>query len=485
MHRDIAIVGAGFAGLCIAIRLKRAGIHAFTIYERSDTIGGTWRENTYPGAGCDVQSHVYSFSFEPYPDWSSMFGKQPEIQAYLEHCTDKYDIRSHIRFGVSVETAMFDADTGMWTLSLGTGETRRVHVLVSAAGALNRPRLPDIAGRSTFRGRAFHSAAWDHGCSLDDQRVAVIGTGASAIQLIPQIAKRARSVHVFQRTAAWVLPKRDRSIGAGEKRLYRAIPAVQQLFRRALYLSLEARAALFVSYPGLMKYVQLLAARYINAAVSDPVLRDKLMPDYRLGCKRILLANDYYPTLQQPHVEVITTPIARIADAGVVTVDDPERIREVDVIVYCTGFEAAEDVAPFPIRGLDGRWLHDVWRSAAQAYLGCTVAGFPNLYFMLGPNTGLGHNSMVFMAESHANYVLSCIQRLANQRLTYMDVRREVQDRYNQYLQTRLSRTVWSTGCTSWYHTADGFNTTLWPGYTLGFRVRTLRMRPRDYRSVK
>lgn len=479
----IAIIGTGFAGLGMGIRLKRAGIDNFTIFEMASGVGGTWRDNTYPGAACDVQSHLYSFSFEPNPDWSSMFGKQAEILAYLERCADKYDLRRHIQFDTAVDGAVFDEDAGEWTLQLSTGLTHRAHVVVSGTGGLSRPQLPSIRGLDEFRGTMFHSARWDHDCDLEGKTVAVIGTGASAIQIVPQVAKRAKQLCMFQRTPAYVMPKPDRPISERERNVFRTMPIVQKLARLRLYVSLELRAIAFVGYPKLMEPLGKLARKYIARAVPEPELQQKLIPDYTFGCKRILIANDFYPALRQDHVDVITDSIESIDATGIVTADGTH--RPVDVIILCTGFKAAEDIVPFPVRGVGGRELQTAWREGAEAYLGTTIAGFPNLGLLVGPNTGLGHSSMVFMIESQINYMMSMIRTLRRKRLRYVDVKDGVQAKFNRSLQSRMAGTVWQSGCNSWYQTSDGKNTTLWPGFTVEFRARTLRMRTRDYELVK
>lgn len=479
----VAIIGTGFAGLGMAIKLKQQGIHSFTVYEQADGVGGTWRDNTYPGAACDVQSHLYSFSFEPNPSWSSMYGKQAEILAYLERTTDRYGVRPHIRFNTRVQSARFDEASATWILELDDGTTARADVVVSATGGLSRPKYPDIEGIDAFEGQMFHSARWNHDCDLDGKRVAVIGTGASAIQIVPQLAKRVSRLHVFQRSAAWVMPKDDHAISEREQRAYALLPLLQKLHRYKLYWQLELRAAAFVMWPQVLERFQKQAEAYIARQVRDPELRAKLIPDYTLGCKRILLANDYYPALQKDNVEVITEGIERITPTGVTTGDGAH--FEADVIVLCTGFQASEDVAPFPVTGLNGRDLSTEWRAGAEAYLGTAVSGFPNLFMLVGPNTGLGHSSMVFMIESQIAYVMSALRTLEAAGADYMDVRPDVQSRFNERLQDKLGKTVWASGCTSWYQTSDGKNTTLWPGFTVEFRARTRRVRAADYRLCR
>jgi len=482
VDQDVVIIGTGFAGLGMAIRMKNAGMESFTVFEYAGSVGGTWRDNTYPGAACDIQSHLYSFSFEPNPNWSSMYGKQEEILAYLEYCTDKYGIEPHIRFNCGVKGAEFDEPSGVWTLQLSDGSTTTARTVISGTGGLSRPSVPSIEGIDDFKGEMFHSARWDHDCDLRGKRVAVIGSGASAIQIIPNIVDRVSELHAYQRTAAWVMPKGDRPISEREQNLYERLPITQRLFRTALYWSLEVRALMFVKYPKLMERIQPMAEKHLEKRVPDPELRAKLTPDYTLGCKRILLANDYYPALQRDNVDLISSGIERITERGILGKDGVE--REVDVIVLCTGFKAADDVAPFPVKGVGGIDLGESWREGAEAYLGTTVAGFPNMFMLVGPNTGLGHNSMVFMIESQVNYVMSALRTLRKRKLRYMDVRPDVQSRFNQNLQTRMEGTIWMSGCTSWYQADNGKVTTLWPGFTAEYRARTMRVNPRNYNFV-
>ncbi len=477
----IAIVGAGFAGLAMGIRLKQAGLDDFVLYERREGLGGTWYDNHYPGAACDVQSHLYSFSFEPKPDWSRSFAPQKEILAYLEHCADKYGLRPHLRLGTAVTGATFDEGAGRWTIrTSGGGEASHRHV-VFCTGGLSRPAFPDLPGLSSFDGKVMHSAQWDDGYPLEGKAVAVIGTGASAIQIVPSIAPRAGRLHVFQRTPPWIVPKPDGEIPRGLRAWYARVPLLQRLVRYALYWQKELLALGFTRFPGLLRLAELVARRHLARSVADPELRRKLTPHYRLGCKRVLPTNDWYPALQRPHVELVTDAIAGIRGNAVVTRDGRE--RPVDVLILATGFQAAEAVAPFEIRGRGGLELTERWRDGPEAYLGTTVAGFPNAFFIVGPNTGLGHSSMILMIESQVQYILSALQAARDRGLAILDVRPEAQASYNRRLQQRLSRTVWNTGgCVSWYLTRSGRNTTLWPGFTFEFRYRTRQFDAASYR---
>jgi cation diffusion facilitator CzcD-associated flavoprotein CzcO len=477
---SIVIIGTGFAGLCMGIRFKQVGLDSFTILERAQAVGGTWRDNTYPGAACDVPSHLYSFSFEPNPRWTRQFAPQAEILDYLHHCTDKYGLGPHLRFNSPVSSARFDESAGEWVLTVGDGEELRADIVVSGCGGLSRPSLPQLPGLADFQGKVFHSARWDHGHDLSDKTVAVIGTGASAIQIVPEIAPRVRKLHLFQRTPPWILPKDDRAIGERERKLYEALPSAQWLHRQLIYWRLESRAPLFTRAPSILKLAERLALRFLEQSIPDPTLRAKLTPDYVFGCKRVLLSNDFYPALNRPNVELVTDGIREVTREGLVTREGTA--RPVDTIILATGFQAAEAASPFPIRGRGGLQLEEAWRASAEAYLGTSVAGLPNLFFLAGPNTGLGHSSMVFMLESQVQYVLDCIQTLQREGLGFLEVRKDVQERFNQRLHERLARTVWNVGgCASWYRTSNGKNTTLWPGSTLGFRWRTRRLALADY----
>ena len=475
----VLIVGSGFAGLGMAIRLKQAGIDDFVLLEQANGIGGTWRDNHYPGAACDVQSHLYSFSFEPWPEWSREFAPQKEILAYLEHCADKYGIRPHIRFGARVTRAHWDEDAGMWEVETNDGAKIRAPVLVPGCGPLSRPVMPDIPGLESFQGKTFHSARWDDSFPIEGKSVAVIGTGASAIQIVPEIAPRAGKLFVYQRTAPWVMPKPDGEIPAWKRAAFRRVPAAQQLARQRIYWTRELMALGFVVEPKIMKLAERYSRGFLRKSVADPELRDKLTPRYTMGCKRVLPTNDYLPALQRPNVELVTAPIAEIRAHSIATKDGVD--RPVDAIVLATGFEAAEQVAPFEIRGRDGRELNEVWTDGAEAYLGTSVAGFPNLFMLIGPNTGLGHTSMIIMIEAQIAYVLDAVKRMRARGLESVEVRPDVQAVYNLEMQRRLANTVWASGCMSWYLTRTGKNTTLWPGFTFEFRLRTRRFDADSY----
>lgn len=475
----IAIVGSGFAGIGMAIRLKQAGIHDFTIYEQADRVGGTWRDNRYPGAACDIESHLYSFSFEPNPKWSRMFAPQAEILAYLEHCVEKYGLGSHLRLSTAVVGATFDETNGVWDVKTNDGRAQKARVLIAGCGGLSKPQLPEIPGIGSFQGETFHSARWNDQARLSGKTVAVIGTGASAIQIVPSIAPVVGRLLVFQRTAPWILPKRDRELRALEQAVFARLPLAQRMARASQYLRHELFAVGFVKKPKLMELLGRLGELYLKKSVRDPVMREKLKPSYTLGCKRILLSNDYYPAIQRENVELVTEPIAAIRAEGIEL--QSGETRRVDTVIYATGFQAAEAVAPFDIRGRGGIDLNEAWKAGPEAYLGTTIAGFPNFFLIVGPNVGLGHSSMVYMIESQIAYIKSAIQTMREENIKFVDVRRAEQDRYNEQLQARFPSTVWSSGCVSWYQTRNGKNTTLWPGFTFEYRLKTRKFDPTPY----
>ncbi len=476
---EVAIVGTGFSGLAMAILLKRAGVNSFLLLEKAGEVGGTWRENSYPGAACDIPSHLYSFSFEPNPAWSHMFAPQAEILAYLKHCVRKYELLPHIRFHAEVSGAVFDKARGGWTVEVKDGPPVRARALVLGNGALHEPRYPDIPGQERFEGTAFHSALWRHDYDFTDKTVAVIGTGASAAQFVPRIAPHVRRLHLFQRTPPWIIPRRDRPLGVWRS-LFERMPLLSWLYRAALYWKFEAYVLAFLRLSWPTQILEWMARRHLAASVADSRLRALLTPDYRVGCKRVLLSDDYYPALQRPNVELITEPIESIGPWGVRTRDGVE--REVDAIVYGTGFNATGYLTRLRLVGLQGRELNETWRGRPNTLLGITVSGFPNLYLLMGPNTALGHNSMIFMIEAQARYVLQCIQALRTQGLCWLDVRPEVQESFNVQVQQQLRDTVWQAGgCSSWYQTGEGYHSVLWPGFTFDYWLRTRRLHLGDY----
>ncbi len=470
----VAIIGTGFAGLGMAIRLKEAGYDDFIIFEKASDVGGCWRDNTYPGAACDVPSHLYSFSFEPNTEWSRRYATQPEIFAYLRATADKYGLRPHIRFNTEVVSASFDEVLATWHIELSDGTTHDAAVFVSATGQLNRPAYPRLPGMESFKGEMFHSARWNHEYDLTGKRVAVIGTGASAIQFVPQIAPKVAELKLFQRNAAHVIPKPDYAYAPWAQRAFKWIPGLQRLSRWATYWMTEPRALAFTKYPQLMAPFEARFRRNLRRNVGDVALREKLTPEDPIGCKRILISNDFYGALVRPNVEVNSTGINEIREAGIVTADG--QLHEVDAIIFGTGFQATQMLAPMRITGRHGVELRDAWREGAEAYLGISVTNFPNLFMLYGPNTNLGHTSLVVMLEAQIQYITQAVSRLAQGDVAWLDVRAEIQDTFNAALQDRIQNSVWSQGCTSWYKTDSGKNTANWPGSTITYKRRTRRL---------
>ncbi len=477
---EVIIVGSGFAGLGMAIRLKEMGISDFVVLERADEVGGTWRDNTYPGAACDVPSHLYSFSFAPNPDWSSSFSPQGEIQDYLRRTADDFGVRPHLRFGTEVRHARWDEGRQRWHVETSTGSLE-AQFLVSATGALSEPSLPALPGLETFSGTTFHSARWRHDHDLAGERVAVIGTGASAIQFVPQIQPRVGHLSVFQRTPPWIIPRWDRRFTRPERWLFRHVPVVQRLARTGIYWSREAYVFGFAFDPRLMKAAELVARAHLRRQVPDPELRARLTPDYTIGCKRILISNDYLPALTRPNVDLVTSGIAEVRERSIVTADGDE--RPVDTIIFGTGFHVTDMPVASRLVGRGGVLLADHWRDGAHAHRGTTTGGFPNLFMLVGPNTGLGHSSQVFMIESQIDYVADALGHAAARGAATVGVRPDAEAAWNERVQADMEGTVWTSGqCASWYLDASGRNTTLWPSFTFRFRRETRRFDPAAYR---
>lgn len=479
---DVAILGTGFSGLGMAIALKKAGRSSFQIFEKAHDVGGTWRDNHYPGCACDVPSHLYSFSFEPNPNWSRMYSPQPEILGYLKRCADKYDLYPSISFNAEVTRAVFDEAHNFWRIETKDGQRITARALVSGMGGLSRPAYPDIKGLKDFSGAVFHSADWNHDYDLTGKTVAVIGTGASAIQFVPQIAPEVKQLHLFQRTPPWIVPKLDRPIRPWEHKLFHAFPILQYLMRGAIYCRMESGVLGFTVNPKLMKKVEQIARDHLTDQVPDEELRKILTPTYLPGCKRILISNDYYPALGRDNVNVVTAEISEIRGTVVVTKDGAE--RPVDAIILGTGFKAMDVLTPTEIIGREGRSLAQEWGDFPKAHLGITVSGYPNLFFLMGPNTGLGHNSMVYMIESQIHYVMDALAHMDKRQVPALDVLPKAQAEFNEEIQARIGKTVWQTGCKSWYQRDDGRNPSVWPSFTFSYRRRTRRIDPLDYEEV-
>ncbi|MFF4212479.1 flavin-containing monooxygenase [Streptomyces sp. NPDC001796] len=479
-HVRVAVIGSGFGGLGAAVRLRREGITDFLVLERADAVGGAWRDNTYPGCACDVPSHLYSFSFAPHPDWPRTFSGQEHIRAYLEHVADVFGLRPHLRFRSEVKLMTWDAAKLRWEIETSSGSLT-ADVVVSATGPLSDPKIPDIPGLDSFPGAVFHSARWDHDQDLRGKRVAMVGTGASAIQIVPAIQPDVAKLVLFQRTPPWVLPRVDRAITGPERALHRALPATARLRRGLLWGIRELQIQAFTKHPNELGLVERLAKANMARAVKDPALRARLTPDYRIGCKRILLSSDYYPALAQPNVDVVTSGLAEVRGSTVVAADGTE--AEVDVIVFGTGFHVTDMPIAERVVGADGRTLAESWRGGMQALRGASAAGFPNWMTIIGPNTGLGNSSMILVIESQLNYMADFLRqlRVLGGRVA-LDARPGAVAAWNDKVQERMKRTVWNTGgCTSWYLDADGRNTTVWPGTTTEFRAATRRVNLAEY----
>ncbi len=474
----ILIIGGGFSGLGMAIRLRRQGISDFVILERAPAAGGTWRDNSYPGCACDVQSALYSFSFAPNPDWSRTYSPQAEIWAYLRKCAAEYDIDRHFVFSQEVTGARWDEAARRWTVTTAT-DTWCATILVMASGALSDPVTPSIPGLETFAGTMFHSAQWRHDIELAGKRVAVIGTGASAIQFVPQIQPRVAHLDLFQRTPPWIMPRRDTAVPEWRKALYRAFPAAQRLVRAALYTQRELLHFPF-RHRRAARLVEWIARRHMQAQISDPALREKLTPHYQIGCKRILVSDDYFPAVRQPNVTLVTEAIASVAPSGVVTSDGV--MHAADVIILGTGFRPTDPpLAPF-IVGRAGTSLATAWHGSPAAYMGTTVPGFPNLFMLLGPNTGLGHSSVMLMAEAQMAHVSAVLALMDSQSAGEAEPTADALTRYVAWLDARLASTTWNAGgCHSWYLDRTGRNATLWPDGVGKFTRTVSRVVAVDY----
>ena len=479
---EVVIIGNGFSGIGAAIKLKEAGIEDFVVFDKADSVAGTWRENTYPGCACDVPSHMYSFSFEQNPDWSEMYAPQQEIRDYLERVTDKYAVRPHLRLGFRAVSAEWDDAAGLWHC-VGEGpdgkEELTARFLISGIGGLHVPAKPHLHGLEGFEGAAFHSAEWDHSADLKGKRVAVIGTGASAIQFVPEIADDVEQLDLYQRTAPWVLPKLDRHIPKFERRIYRRFPFLQRAYRRVLYWYLELVIYRAITNERFGKIFERAGLKNLERQVKNPVKRKKLTPHYELGCKRILMSNSYYRALDKPNADVVTEPIAEVGPRSIITADGVT--READVIIYGTGFDTQALASSVEITGTEGETLAEFWqREGIQAHRGTMISGFPNLFFLLGPNTALGHNSVVFMIECQIRLVVQAIEE-ARRRDASVSPAKSAQDSYNSKTQADLGDAVWSRGCKSWYLDAQGRNITLWPGETFRFYESTRKLDPAEY----
>jgi cation diffusion facilitator CzcD-associated flavoprotein CzcO len=475
---DIAIIGAGFGGLGAAIRLRQAGWRDLVVLEAGDDVGGTWRDNSYPGCACDVPSHLYSFSFAPNPMWSNTYSGQPEIWDYLRSCVDRFGIRPHLRLGAMVDELTWNDDERRWHIETSTGRWS-ARVVISATGPLSDPAIPDLPGLANFTGTVFHSARWRHDQDLSGRRVAIVGTGASAIQFIPEIAPQVEHLTLFQRTPAWVIPRRARPIRPGERRVFRRVPLAQRTIRTAVFWAREWFAVGFLR-PRMMRPAQRIAAKHLADQVPNLALRAKLTPNYTMGCKRVLISNDYYPALGRENVDVVTAGIQEIGPRGVISTDGVE--HDADTIIFGTGFHVTDVPIAKHVHGRNGRLLADAWRDTMTAYLGTTVAGFPNLFLLLGPNTGLGHNSVVLMIEAQLTQVVKALDHLKRSGNDTIEPTERAQREFVARVDAKMRPTVWMQGgCRSWYLDSGGRNSTLWPGFVPSFRRLLGRFRPEAY----
>ncbi|MEJ2122982.1 MAG: NAD(P)/FAD-dependent oxidoreductase [Alphaproteobacteria bacterium] len=470
----IAIIGAGAAGLCMAMRLKTAGFTSFVLYEAADRLGGTWRANTYPGAACDIPAHLYSFSFAPNPDWTRKFAPQPEIEAYLNRCADDHGLRAHIRFNTEICGAHFDAATDCWRLEIVGGSEELAHFLVCACGQLNRPHIPNFNGRMAFKGSQFHSARWPRDARVNGTIVAVIGSAATAIQIVPEIAPQASRVLVFQRASNWIARKRDRAYSTFERMLYKRLPVMLRLVRSYHFWRHELRYLTFRQH-SLMSFVYhaILKAR-VRRKQRDPTLRVAVTPDYPVGCKRVLFSNDWFQTLERPNVELVTSPIEGFTSTAIETADG--RTHPVDTVIYATGFETTRYLAPMQIMGANGLTIEEVWSEGARAHRGMTVAGFPNLFMLNGPTTNLAHNSVQFMVECQVRYIISCIESVIDRGAATLAVKPDQMAASNKRLRRRLSGSVWAAGCSNWYKNTNGLITNNWSGPAFRYWLETRRV---------
>jgi len=482
---EAIIIGTGFSGLCNGIKLKEANIQNFVILEKSSSVGGTWRENTYPGAACDVQSHLYSFSFAGNPNWSKVFSGWSEIEAYLQRVYDDHQLQKHTKFHAEMIRAQFDESLGLWRVYLKDGEVLTAHNLILGTGPLHVPNIPKLAGLEQFKGEVMHSAQWRHDVDLENKNIVSIGTGGSAIQYVPEVAKQAKKLTVMQRTAAWVMPRNERSYFKIEKWLFSYLPFWRKLYRTLLYWSNESRVLLMLN-PVFTKLPTLVSKLHLRMQVKDPVLRKKLTPDYTIGCKRILISNQYWSAFNRENVDLNTDGFSHFVEDGLV--DKTGRHIPADVVLLGTGFVADPTVymKDLPIIGRDGKTLLEWWKDGAEAFKGISVHGCPNLYQMTGPNTGLGHNSVIFMIECQTRYIVDAIKQQRTQRCQagggILEVKESVQQTYNQNIQKNLEGTVWQSGCASWYKSEDGKNFTLWPHSTVKYYFNTLSMNAKNYR---
>lgn len=474
------IIGSGFSGICLGIQLKAKGIHDFIILEKATELGGTWRENTYPGAECDIPSALYSYSFEPYPYWEYKWSHQPQILEYLKHCANKYEILPHINFQKELTAAEWNEEKGIWKVTTKDGSIFYSKTFTTAIGQLHHPSTPNFKGKDTFEGVAFHSAKWNHNIPLNHKVVGVIGTGASASQFIPQVAQEAKQVIVFQRSPNWMLPKQDRLYKEWEKNLVRRFPFLLKMYRLKIWLLGGAMFFLMKNKNQFFRKIfQWKTKRYIRKSIDDPELRKKLVPKYPMGAKRVLFSDDFYPSINQKNVSVITSPIQKITPSGIQTSDSV--IHPMEVMIFGTGFKTNPFLIGLDIKGKNGITIQEVWKDSPKNYLGITVNGFPNLFMMYGPNTNLGHNSIVIMSEAQANYIVQCVEEMKKNNWKSLEVKKEVLEKYHDSIQQRLRKMIWTKIETSWYQSKNGDIPNNYPGRTMEYMRRTKRVDFSDF----
>jgi cation diffusion facilitator CzcD-associated flavoprotein CzcO len=478
---EVAIIGAGLGGLCAAIRLQTQGVKSLAVLERSHDVGGTWRDNIYPGCACDVPSHLYSLSFEPNTEWTRPYPQRQEIQAYILRVVEKYGLRQVIRFNTEVQQMRWMPDFARWQIDLGGPTPLLARHVVLATGPLNKPLIPDLPGIESFKGTAFHSNQWRTDVPLAGKRVAVVGTGASAVQILPEIALQCANVDVFQRTPAWVLPRKDVPYGPLKLWLYRHVPGLQRVNRWRVYWFNEMIGMGFMGSARMQNLLRSYAKLHMRQQIKDPALRAALTPDFAPGCKRLLISNTWFPTLQRSNVHLVTQAVARVVPEGLVGADGS--LYPCDVIVWGTGFKATEFVTPMKIWGEAGQTeLSSLWRTQpAASRLGITVTGFPNMFMLVGPSTGLGHNSIIFMIEAQVDYIVQALKQLKSTNHHTLSLRQDVQTQDYALIQQKMKGTVWATGCRSWYQNADGRIDTLWPGFTWQYWLNTRRFDATQY----
>lgn len=483
-YTDTVIIGAGLGGIGMGIGLQKAGLSDYIIIEKSTEVGGTWRDNSYPGCACDVQSHLYSYSFTDKSDWSKRYAPWNEIQDYILGTVSEYNVRPNVRFGLEVNSAVFDEKSATWTVGTMDGQTIQCRYFVLATGPLHVPQFPKIKGLESFKGKVMHSAQWDHNYDLRGKKVASIGTGGSAIQYVPEIAPEVEHIDVYQRTAAWVIPRDERPYSAASKWIFKNIPSLRRLYRSRLYFTNEMRVWPIFNET-LAKGVEFLAKRFINMQVKDPETRAKLTPDYTIGCKRILISNKWYKTFNRKNVGLVTDGIQEIRENSIVDKNGVE--RECDTIILGTGFivDPRGYMDKFNLKGLPGRDILEDWKDGAEAYLGNTVTGYPNMFQLVGPNSGLGHNSIIFMIEAQIHYILESMKEAKARGVDYLNVKKSAQDDFNNEIQERIKGSVWTSGCSSWYQQDDGKNFVLWPYSTLAFWRRNKNVITSHYDWVK